>query len=103
MRLAWATTGEGITSTTAWKVVVERGSHCCMIKVRRLRVSLGFRSRGEILIDRALTILVTASGLLLDQLRVLPVCEKELELTSLLERCCIPARYSPVRTAQTSV
>lgn len=54
-----------MTSTTAWKVVVDRGSHCCMMRVRRWRVSLDLRSRGEILSDRALTILVTESGSLI--------------------------------------
>lgn len=51
-------------STMAWNVAVERGSHCCMIRVRRFRVSFDLSSRGETRIDSALTIFVTASGLL---------------------------------------
>jgi hypothetical protein len=51
-------------STIAWNVVVESGSHCCMMMVRRFRVSLDLRSRGDTRIPKALTILVTASGLL---------------------------------------
>ena len=53
-----------MTSTTAWKVAVDSGSHCCMMTVSRLRVSLDLRSLGDTLMLRALTILVTASGLL---------------------------------------
>lgn len=53
-----------MTSTTAWNVAVERGSHCCMMTVRRFRVSLDLMSRGATLMLSALTILVTASGLL---------------------------------------
>lgn len=56
-----------MTSTMAWNVAVDSGSHCCMMRVSRLRVSFDLRSRGEILIDRAETILETASGLLFDQ------------------------------------
>ena len=53
-----------MTSTTAWKVAVDRGSHCCMTIVRRFRVSFDLISLGATLMLRALTILVTASGLL---------------------------------------
>jgi len=53
-----------MTSTTAWNVAVDKGSHCCMTIVRRFRVSFDLISRGATLMLRALTILVTASGLL---------------------------------------
>lgn len=54
-----------MTSTMAWKVAVDKGSHCCIMIVRRLRVSFDLMSRGETLMDRAFTIFCTASGLLL--------------------------------------
>jgi hypothetical protein len=53
-----------MTSTTAWNVAVDRGSHCCMTMVRRLRVSFDLISLGDTLILRAVTIFATASGLL---------------------------------------
>lgn len=53
-----------MTSMMDWKVAVERGSHCCMIRLRRLRVSLDRRSRGVMRTLRAVTIFWTASGLL---------------------------------------
>lgn len=62
--MAWAEGGGGMTSMMDWKVAVERGSHCCMIRLRRLRVSLDRRSRGVMRMLRAVTIFWTASGLL---------------------------------------
>ena len=51
-------------STMAWNVAVESGSHCCIISVRRFRVSLDRMSRGVIRTLSAVTIFVTASALL---------------------------------------
>ena len=75
-RTAWADYGGGMTSTIAWKVAVERGSHCCMMRVRRFRVSLLLSSLGGTRMLSAFTILVTASGLL--------GCKRRMELDSLV-------------------
>jgi hypothetical protein len=53
-----------MTSTTAWKVHVDSGSHCWKMTATRLRVSLERRSLGDILTLSAETILLTLSGLL---------------------------------------
>lgn len=80
--MAWAEGGGGMTSMMDWKVAVERGSHCCMMRLRRLRVSLDRTSRGVMRTLRAVTIFWTASGLLVHVLDYIGFRRRQLELTA---------------------